>query len=103
MPQSKQVKTILNKSKTETTGQLQKDPILHKIPIHVANDANMVSIRENPYFQGSRKNRVDRYFVSGISLESTEHGMKSFLEENGIRYTFLRFLKAVIDHRFPPN
>ncbi|CAG2238848.1 unnamed protein product [Mytilus edulis] len=94
MPQSKQVKTILNKSKTETTGQLQKDPILHKIPVHVANDANMVSIRENPYFQGSRKNRVDRYFVSGISLESTEHGMKSFLEENGIRYTFLRFFNS---------
>ncbi|CAC5380128.1 unnamed protein product [Mytilus coruscus] len=66
MLQSEQVKTTLNKGKNELTEKLQEDLIHQKISVHVANvanDANMVSIRENPNFYGSRKNRIDRYII----------------------------------------
>ena len=61
------------------------------IPVYLSNDANMVSRREKFDFHGNNRKQVDRYFVSGISKDSSENGMRSFLEENGVRFTFIRF------------
>lgn len=50
----------------------------------------MVSIRQDPEFNGTKFNRVDRYFI-GISTNFTEQGMGSFLTDNGVKFMHLRF------------
>lgn len=77
-----------------TKSRPDESPATNRIPVHMTNDANMVSIRENAEFHGISRKRVDRYFVSGIRKDSTEEGMRSYLEDNKVRVTFVRFFDS---------
>ena len=60
------------------------------IPIIFNQDTNMVSDRVNG-FHGYKKNRVERYFVSGIRKSSTEAGMREYLQGRNVHPTFIKF------------
>lgn len=60
------------------------------IPIIFNEDANMVSNRVNG-FHRYNKNRVERYFVSGIRKSSTEAGMREYLQGRNVHPTFIKF------------
>lgn len=54
----------------------------------------MVTNRSND-FKGYTRNRVDRFFVSGIRKSSTESGMRNYSEERNVHFvhvTFIRYL-----------
>ncbi|CAG2202184.1 unnamed protein product [Mytilus edulis] len=81
MPQSEQVETILNKSKTEMTGKLQNDPILQKIPAHVANDANMIDSKYKIYAKS-----VDELLPTTQKCSNYRKGVALLVSSNINRY-----------------
>ena len=60
------------------------------IPVVCSRDVNMVTNRSDDS-KGYTRNRVDRYFVSGIRKSSTESGMRNYLEEQNVHVTFIRY------------
>jgi hypothetical protein len=60
------------------------------IPIIFNQDANMVSNSVNG-FHGYKKNRVERFFVSGIRKSLTEAGMREYLQVRNVHPTFIKF------------
>jgi uncharacterized protein YpiB (UPF0302 family) len=61
------------------------------IPIIFNQDANIVSNSVNG-FHGYKKNRVERYFVSGIRKSSTEAGMREYLQVLNVHPNIMKYL-----------
>ena len=63
------------------------------IPVIMRSNINKIPMKHTALFEGyaNKRNHIDRFFISGISTSSSESGMRSFLEDNGIRFTFLRY------------
>lgn len=73
-----------------------------RIPVIFKSDVNMVSSKENS-FCGYTRNRIDRYFVSGIRKSSTETGMREYMQDRGVHPTFIRFFRTQTTLQNPLN
>ena len=76
--------TYANKHNEQQSAYYDRNTSLKGSEITVVcnSDMNMVTNK----FQGYHRNRVDRFFVSGISKASSENDMRAYLQERNIRF-----------------
>ncbi|VDI32382.1 Hypothetical predicted protein [Mytilus galloprovincialis] len=81
-----------NRSSSHAESKLLQDESDRSIPVHFPRSTCRPT--QSSIFSGFVKNsirKVKRFYIGGINKSSTETGMRTYLSQNGIRVTHLRY------------